>query len=546
VKRFAQLFAELDRTTKTSRKTDALARYFREAPPEDCAWAFFFLSGRRLKRLLPAARLASFAVERAQISPWLFGECANATGDFAEAAALVLPPPSSSAQPPSLAKLVRERVLPLRELDEAKQRALITTTWDELTADERFVWNKILTGAFRVGVSELLVLRGISAASGVDAGVLKHRSMGALQNEYTDPTSSWWTSLVAKEGASAAHDANRPERPYPFCLAHPLDFAIEELGDVDDWQVEWKWDGIRGQLVRRANIALWSRGEELVTQQFPEIIDAAAKLPKGTVVDGEVLPWKEHVPSGGVLAFSELQRRLNRKKLTPALLGEVPIAFLTYDLLEHGGVDVRARPLSERRALLERIVADAADERIKLSEIVRASSWADFAEVRKQSRARSVEGFMLKRRSSHYGVGRKRGEWWKWKIDPYAVDAVLVYAQHGSGKRASLYTDYTFAVWNEAKELVTFAKAYSGLTDDEIKEVDGFVRRNTIEKFGPVHRVKPELVFEIGFEGIARSTRHKSGVAVRFPRMLRWRKDKPANEADTIETLRALLTAAGA
>ena len=539
MKRFAALYLELDRTTKTSRKVDALARYFRDARAEDAAWAFFFLSGRRIKRLMPGARLALFAVENANIAPWLFDECGNATGDLAEAAALVLPAPSTNARALSLAEIVRDRVLPLRDADLDEQRALVTSTWDDLTADERFVWNKILTGAFRVGVSELLVLRGISVATGVEPGVLKHRSMG----DFT-PSSSWWADLVAKDGDnSAGAGANRPDRPYPFCLAHPLDFAVDELGDVDDWQVEWKWDGIRGQLIRRDAITIWSRGEELVTEQFPEIVEAARALPKGVVLDGEILPWRDRV-----LGFGELQRRLNRKKLSAALLADVPIAFVTYDLLEHDGVDVRGRPLSERRALLETIVAALGDERVKLSEIVKGASWAALAETRKESRARSVEGFMLKKRTSRYGVGRKRGEWWKWKIDPFSVDAVLVYAQHGSGKRASLYTDYTFAVWTDDAhtELVTFAKAYSGLTDDEIKEVDAFVRRNTIEKFGPVHHVKPELVFELGFEGIARSTRHKSGVAVRFPRMLRWRRDKTANEADTVDTLRALLAASAA
>ncbi|HEY4220588.1 MAG TPA: ATP-dependent DNA ligase [Myxococcota bacterium] len=533
MKRFTALFTELDRTTKTSKKVDALARYFAAAPPADAAWAFSLLSGRRMKRLLPYQRLAEWAAAHAGVAMWLFVDCAEHTGDFAEAAALVL----SRTQPPlsiSLATMMDERVLALRALDESAQQAIVTSTWDALSDDERFVWNKILTGAFRVGVSELLVLRGLAKASGVDAATLKHRSMGDFV-----PSAASFLALVQKDAAAAS--STRPDRPYPFALAHPLDFPVAELGPRDEWQVEWKWDGIRGQVVRREGVFIWSRGEELVSEQFPEILEAAAALPAGTVIDGEVLPWR--ADRGGVLGFAELQRRLNRKKISAQLRAEVPIAFLAYDVLEEGGVDVRALPLHERRARLDKIVSALADERVKLSQIVMAPTWEELAVLRQESRARHVEGYMLKRASSRYGVGRKRGDWWKWKIDPYAVDAVLLYAQHGSGKRASLYTDYTFGVWHEG-ELVPFAKAYSGLSDDEIKIVDSFVRRNTVEKFGPVHRVKPELVFELGFEGIAVSARHKSGIAVRFPRMLRFRTDKPAAEADTLETLRSLLRAA--
>ena len=546
MKLFARLYRDLDETTKTSRKVDALARYFVEARPQDAAWALHFLSGRRIKRLLPAATLAHLALETAGISEWLFGECIDAVGDLAEAAALILPQPTSAESVP-LAVLIEERVLPLRTLDEEARRALLSSTWALLGVDERLVFHKILTGAFRVGVSELLVLRGIEQASGVDTATLKHRTMG----DWT-PTADFWSELVATssdgdEGtASERVRASRPDRPYPFALAHPLEGGPQSLGEPAEWQIEWKWDGIRGQLVRRDGIFVWSRGEELVSAQFPEIVEAAEVLPRGVVLDGEILPWRD-----GVLGFGDLQRRLNRKKIDVKMRAEIPIVFLAYDLLEHESVDVRALPITERRALLDQVLDAHPHERLMRSEVIAPegyATWDELTELREESRARNVEGFMLKRRTSAYGVGRKRGDWWKWKIDPYAVDAVLVYAQHGSGKRASLYTDYTFAVWrdvngtaSEERELVTFAKAYSGLTDDEIKEVDAFVRKNTVEKFGPVRHVKPELVFEIGFEGIAESKRHKSGVAVRFPRMLRWRKDKPAREADTVESLRALL-----
>jgi DNA ligase-1 len=537
VRRFAELYLALDQTTQTSRKVDALRAYFSSVPAEDAAWALHFLSGRRIKRVLPYARLVELACARASLSEWLFSECLDATGDLGEACALVLPA-TTHASSLGFAQLVEERVLPLRALDDDAQRALVTQTWDELGANERLVFNKVLTGAFRVGVSELLVLRAIEKSSRVPSATLKHRTMG----DWT-PSADFWRALTSTDSGAAA---TQPDRPYPFALAHPLD-PLEgpaPLGPVDEWQIEWKWDGIRGQLVRRDGVFLWSRGEELVTSQFPEIADAAQVLPKGTVLDGEVLPWKN-----GVLGFGDLQRRLNRKVISEKLRDEVPIVFLAYDILEHQGVDVRALPIVERRALLDAVLDAHPHERLRRSTPIASgdgATWESLTELRKESRARNVEGFMLKRRSSPYGVGRKRGDWWKWKIDPYTVDAVLVYAQGGSGKRASLFSDYTFAVWtapedDPARTLVTFAKAYSGLTDDEIKEVDAFVRKNTTEKFGPVRHVKPELVFEIGFEGIAESKRHKSGVAVRFPRMLRWRKDKPAAEADTVDALRALL-----
>lgn len=551
MKRFSDLYVDLDQTTKTSRKVAALQRYFSSAPPADAAWALHFLSGRRIKRVLPYARLVELACVCAELSEALFAECLDAAGDLGEACALVLPrSEQQGAATIGLAQLVEERVLQLKSLAEDKQRALILRTWDELGTDERLVFNKFLTGAFRVGVQELLVLRAIEKATGIPAATLKHRTMG----DWT-PSAAFWTALtttapVSREPTSLAL-STQPDRPYPFALAHPLDpqAGPAALGDPGDWQIEWKWDGIRGQLVRRDGVFIWSRGEELVTAQFPEVAEAAAVLPKGTVLDGEVLPWKE-----GVLSFGDLQRRLNRKVISARLREEVPIVFLAYDLLEHDGKDVRALPLVERRKLLDDVLDAHPHPRLLRSQIVTSTgttgttgatgaTWEELTKLRAESRARNVEGFMLKRKASSYGVGRKRGDWWKWKIDPYAVDAVLVYAQGGSGKRASLFTDYTFAVWTAATEprtLVTFAKAYSGLTDDEIKEVDTFVRKNTIEKFGPVRHVKPELVFEIGFEGIAESKRHKSGVAVRFPRILRWRRDKKADEADTVDALKAL------
>jgi len=372
-------------------------------------------------------------------------------------------------------------------------------------------------------------VRAIAEVSAVDTAAVAHRLMGDWQ-----PTPEFAAQLLAPH-TNAVPDAD-VSRPYPFCLAYPLEGTVEELGEIGEWQAEWKWDGIRAQLIRRGwRTFLWSRGEELITDRFPELEAAGALLPEGTVIDGEVMPWKDGTP----LPFAQMQRRIGRKLLSHKILTEVPAVLVSYDLLEADGEDARERPLEWRRARLEEMVAGNAS--LVLSPAVEATSWEQLAARRQEARARGVEGLMLKRRGSPYRVGRRRGDWWKWKIDPYSVDAVLIYAQPGNGRRASLFTDYTFGVW-DAGELVPFAKAYSGLTDEEIRKVDEFVRRNTLRTFGPVHVVKPELVFELAFEGIQKSSRHRSGIAVRFPRMARWRTDKKAEEADTIETIRALLT----
>ncbi len=524
MKAFAELYAALDETTKTNAKVAALKNYLSTAPPEDAAWAVNFLIGRRPKRLLESRKLSQWAIEEAGVPEWLFAECYHAVGDFAELIALLLPPAAASTPLP-LHYWVEERLLPLRDADDQTRRSWLVQAWREMDERQRFAWNKLITGEFRVGVSQNLVVRAIAEASGVPAEAIAHRLMGEWQ-----PTPEFWRELVAAE----TRDADI-SKPYPFYLAYPLEDSIEELGEIAEWQVEWKWDGIRAQLIRRnGRTFLWSRGEELITDRFPELNALGALLPQGTVIDGEVLPWKDGAP----LPFAQMQRRIGRKELGPKILAEVPVVLIGFDLLEFAGEDVRERPLEWRRQKLETIAP--AQSSLVLSPLVRAESWPALTALRQESRGRKVEGFMLKRRGSPYRVGRRRGDWWKWKIDPYSVDCVLIYAQPGHGRRASLFTDYTFGVWDEGK-LVPFAKAYSGLTDEEIREVDAFVRRNTIDKFGPVHSVKPELVFELAFEGIQLSSRHRSGIAVRFPRMARWRHDKKPEDADTIETVRALL-----
>jgi DNA ligase-1 len=530
MKAFANLYAALDETTRTNTKVEALRRYFAEARPADAAWAVYFLMGRKPRQVVPTKLLRAWAMEEAGVPEWLFGESYDAVGDLAETIALLLPPPERSIDRP-LSEWVG-LLLKLRNAGEAAQREAVVSAWRALDDRGRFVLNKLISGAFRVGVSQQLVTRALAQASGVEAATLAHRLMGDWE-----PTPEFFDRLRVTDARDS--DASRP---YPFCLAHPLEGPPEALGDLADWQVEWKWDGIRAQLIRRGGrVYLWTRGEELVTERYPEIQAVGDLLPEGTVLDGEILPWAKGEPVP--LPFAQLQRRIGRKAVSKAILAEVPVALVAYDLMEHGGRDVRSEPIEWRRARLAELVGSADyPERFRLSPLVRAASWSDLAEAREGSREVGSEGLMLKRHGSPYRVGRVRGDWWKWKVNPFTVDAVLTAAQRGSGKRASLYTDYTFSVWQDGR-LVPIAKAYSGLTDEEIRRVDAFVRKHMIEKFGPVRTVQPELVFELAFEGIQRSSRHKSGVAVRFPRILRWRHDKPAAEADTIETLRSLLPA---
>ena len=533
MRRFAALYDEIDSTTSTNAKVAAMARYFAEAPRADAAWAVFFLTGRRLKRLVPHASIADWTMVATGVEDWLLGECYSVVGDGAETAALLMDLLDAGAHDitdagvvrPSLAEWVEARVIPLRDMDPDQQRRQVLGWCAELTRLERFILFKLLTGEFRVGVSQTLVVRAIAEAARLEPAIVAARLMG----DWT-PTAEWFERVL-----SAEHTDDDRSRPYPFSLASPLEGEVAALGDPGDWQIEWKWDGIRAQLIRRGgDVHLWSRGEELITHRFPEITVAATRLPDGTVLDGEVLAFRDDRP----LPFSALQQRIGRQKQVAQMSRAVPVVFMTYDILEAEGVDIRQRPLLERRALLESLLASGGV--LRVSPAVAAESWEALAAQRANSRALGVEGLMIKRRTSTYGVGRKKGDWWKWKIDPYSIDAVLIYAQPGSGKRASLLTDYTFGVWHEG-ELVPIAKAYSGLSNDEIAEMDRWIRRHTRERFGPVRHVDPVQVFELGFEGIAESSRHKSGIAVRFPRMLRWRKDKKPAEADTLETVRGIL-----
>ncbi|MBI6952251.1 ATP-dependent DNA ligase [Pseudomonas sp. CCOS 191] len=548
---FAELYARLDATTSSNAKLAALQDYLATAPPADAAWAVYFLAGGRPRQVVPTRVLRELAIRLCGLPEWLFEESYQAVGDFAETLSLLLPE-STQVADESLQWWL-EQLLPLRGLPPEELAPRLQALWTRLDRQSLMVSLKLLTGGFRVGVSKLLVTRALAALAGVDAKRVAQRMVG-----YTDlahqPTPQRYLALVAQE--SAEEHAQRGGQPYPFFLAHPLQEPPERfdavLGPPQQWLVEWKWDGIRAQLVKRDGRAwLWSRGEDLITERFPEIAQLAAALPDGTVLDGELVIWKAPADNGdspfGVQPFALLQQRIGRKTLGKKLLDELPAALLAYDLLEWQGEDWRSRSQEQRREQLEALVDSIGDAHLRLSPRVAGDDWQALARQREASRQLGVEGMMLKRRDSLYGVGRTRdlGLWWKWKIDPFSIDAVLIYAQRGHGRRASLYSDYTFAVWDDSapgeRVLVPFAKAYSGLTDEEMRKVDAIVRRTTVDKFGPVRSVTPTLVFELGFEGIALSKRHKSGIAVRFPRMLRWRTDKTIEQADTLATLQGLL-----
>jgi len=548
MKDFAALYATLDATTSSLAKQAALQAYLRRVAPEDAAWAVYFLAGGKPRQIVPMKLLRLLAQEAAGLPEWLFEESYQAVGDLAETISLLLPPPQDSHEL-GLAEWVEEQLLPLRGLPPEELTDRLRAQWRRLAAAERLVYFKLITGAFRVGVSKLQVTQALAAVGDVDAKRVAQRLMG-----YTHigarPSGEAYRALIAPV-VEGQHEIGTGGQPYPFFLAHPFALPLADfdaaLGPSAGWIVEWKWDGIRAQLVKRGGQAwLWSRGEELVSERFPELTQMGEALPDGTVLDGEVVVWREDRAQ----PFAELQKRIGRKTVGAKLMRDLPVVLLAYDLLEWEGRDLRGLPQSQRREMLDEVVTQLRHPALVASPMLTGESWADLARQREAARERGVEGLMLKQRASRYGVGRTKesGVWWKWKIDPMSVDAVLIYAQRGHGRRASLYSDYTFAVWDAPPEapgrkLVPFAKAYSGLSDTEMARVDALIRRTTIESFGPVRSVTPTMVFELGFEGIARSTRHKSGIAVRFPRMLRWREDKPVEEADTLQTLAALLPA---
>ncbi len=530
MKRFVELFTALDGTTRTNAKVVALRTYFEEAEPDDAAWAVYFLTGQRLKRLVKTRELREWTAEHSGTPLWLVEESYEHVGDLAETMTLLTPEPApSNALLPPLARLIEQVVRPLGELDDEARKRSVFAQWEALPETARFLFNKLITGALRVGVSKRLVTRALAEVAGVESGLVAHRLMGKWQ-----PSAENFRALISGEDA----DEPAPATPYPFFLASPLEDEPVSLGKASDWRAEWKWDGIRAQLIKRqGEHFLWSRGEELLNGRFPEIERIAASIPDGTVLDGEIMAWDKETDAP--LPFAVLQTRIGRKKPGPKTLANAPCALLVFDLLEFDGKDLRDRPLADRITRMNGVVGGL-DRAIRCPDPVGFDAWETLPELRASSRERGVEGLMIKRVDSPYRVGRKRGDWWKWKVDPYTFDGVLLYAQPGHGRRSNLFTDYTFAV-HGPDGLVPVAKAYSGLTQKEIDELDRWIRQHTKERFGPVRSVEPVHVFELAFEGIARSGRHKSGLALRFPRIHRWRRDLDIAGADRLEDLERLL-----
>jgi DNA ligase-1 len=528
---FAALVTQISSSTKTNDKLEALAEYFTLAEDKDKVWVTAIFSGRRPRRIVSSTLLAEWCMELSNLPPWLFLECYSTVGDLGETIALLLPEPGNQNSGGESLSYYLEKFIEIEKQDEQIRKKFILNSWHQMNNSERFVFNKLITGNFRIGVSQKMMVNALSKIVDLSSSVIAHRISGNW-----DPVATTFSQLLSEDVASADDS-----KPYPFYLAYALEDEPSALGNPSEWQAEWKWDGIRGQMIKRNNeLYVWSRGEELMTEKFPEYFILRDLLPNGVVLDGEIIPAEKGRP----LPFAVLQTRIGRKNISKKQLLDAPICFFAYDLLECNTEDWRNKPLSERRNKLEEIINPINQNSIQLSEVIPFSSWDELAALRKTSREVNSEGIMLKRKNSIYQVGRKRGDWWKWKIDALTIDCVMVYAQKGSGRRSNLYTDYTFAV-KDGDKLVTFTKAYSGLTDKEFAQVDNFVKRNSLEKFGPVRTVKPELVFEIAFEGIAASNRHKSGVALRFPRINRWRKDKKVDEINTLDDLKTMLNMYG-
>jgi len=529
MKQFAELIRTLDSTNKTTLKVEALTHYFKIAAPKDKVWAIAILSHRRPPRPVNTTLLRQWASELANIPAWLFEESYHIVGDLAETIALVVPTSSSSSDK-SLTQFLQE-IIELKKKSDEEKKEYLFSNWRDLNYYERFVFSKLITGSFRIGVSQKLMTRALSKATEIDEDILAYKLMGNWE-----PSKISFDQLILQE-----NEEDYLSKPYPFYLAYAVENDVKDLGDVSEWSAEHKWDGIRSQVIVRNNeLFVWSRGEELVTDKYPEFQDFVGMLPNGTVLDGEILPF----PDNEIGTFNDLQTRIGRKTVSKALLKKTPVILKAYDILEWEGKDVRELAFSERRKILEELYSKVKDEDIPLhlSEKISFDSWEEVAIERDRAREERSEGLMLKRLDSPYLVGRKKGDWWKWKVDPLTIDAVLTYAMRGHGRRSNLFTDYTFGLWDEEKkELVTFAKAYSGLTDEEFRKVDAWIKKNTLDRFGPVRSVTPHHVFEIAFEGVAASGRHKSGVATRFPRILRWRKDKKIEEANTVEDLKALI-----
>jgi len=521
---FVNLVQNLDATTSSNNKISYLKNYFEsDIDIKDKLWALALFMGKKPPRSVNTSLLRIWCAEVRGIPLWLFEQNYHIVGDLAETIALMVADTTQISKKPLYSWV--EEIFALKNQSESDKEKYVKQAWRTCDVDEIWIFNKIITGGFRIGVSKNLVITALSQVYDVEKAQMAH----VLSGQWTPQTTTWERLLDFNNTNSDI------SKPYPYFLAYPI--KTDELTQISslEWVAEYKWDGIRGQLIYRKNESfLWSRGEELITEKFPEL--RITDVNTSFVIDGEILAWKNEKP----MSFNELQPRISRKSVSKKMLSDIPIYFKAYDLLEINNEDVRSLPFQYRRIQLEKIFQEIQHPRILLSPLLIFNDTEELTTLRKNAPQIGAEGLMIKRWQGVYHTGRKNEDMYKWKCDPYLIDAVLLYAQRGHGRRANLYSDFTFAVWDGDK-LTPFAKAYSGLTDQEMKEITQFVKKNTIETFGPVASVKPELVFELAFEGIALSSRHKSGIAVRFPRINRWRHDKKTQEANSLEDIKSLL-----
>ena len=537
MRNFATLFKELDETAQADLKIEALINYFKKVPPEDLAWTVSLLLGRKIKQVISVKRLRKWSVELTQIPDWLLAECLNNVGDLAETISLILPFEGNSENIP-LHVWIEQCIFPLKDQQEEIQKEKIVSFWHQLNSVERFLFNKLVTGSFHVDIPPKLIIKALSSFCSLNEKYISQRLIGNWV-----PTAGFFNFLCTSNVSDTMANI-----PYPFNPVVQLDLKVEDLGNINQWLFEWKWNGIRSQIIKRENkVFIWSHDEDLLNDSFPELYELGSILPDGTVIEGIIIPIRDNI----LLPSAELKKRIAKRYPVKKILSDIPVSFVAFDLLEFDKEDIRNKSLNQRRNLLKEILNDITDKRIILSGVVECNSWKDLKIARSEAGKKSVDGLMLKRLYSPYSIGSETivsamqsgiltTNWYKWKNDPLTINAILLYARLEQGSTSPLFKEYTFALWHDGK-LIPFAKTSSGLTDEEIIQVDSFIRKNTLGKFGPVRTVKPELVFKLEFDGIQKSSRNKSGIVVLSPHITRWHHYKKIEEAGSLNSLTILL-----
>jgi len=527
MKAFAKLISNLEQTSKEAFKVTALAQYFSNATDEDKLWTLALFTGTRPKRVVDIKALKEFAEQVYTEGEWLFEASHQIVGDMAETIAYFLPKAKRNGN-----HTLSEWISMIRTIFNAEridQRDAITKAWDTLRPEERFIFNKLITGGFRIDVSLKLLSKALAIVTGKDENLLAHK----LNSDW-HPDEVSFETLIFTENPEA-----EKSKPYPFHLAHTLESTVAELGDISNWQVERKWDGIRVQVIVRGNkISIWSRKGDILSSKVPELKPLAESMEDGTVLDGELICFK----NGKILPINNLRTRFGRRNNSKKQFEESPCVFMAYDILEFKGEDIRNKDLAERRKKLEKVILQYYDEHkiILLSDIINNDNWESINSEREKSREHQVTGLVLKNKKSIYGSSRVEGDWWKWPVDPLFIDAILLYAQAGEGGSSKMYREYSFALWH-GEDLVTFAKAKSGLEDKELKELTSFVKKNTKEKFGPVRSVAAVQIFRLAFDSITASKRHKSGILLKNPRLIEWLRDKNIEDGNNLDDLKKML-----